>query len=162
MYEVGKKSARLMLWWKELDMWFVLRFSLNSSAKIRHIFVIGWPLIGCRGIVRGSQTFLGCDPIWTTISFRDPPACNAFFKRQGYISVKNMHNGVRKLLDNCSLFHNLVLIPMITERPISHMYEVGKKSARLMLWWKELDMWFVLRFSLNSSAKIRHIFVIGR
>ncbi|KRY45375.1 hypothetical protein T03_3236 [Trichinella britovi] len=34
----------------------------------------------------GSQTFLGCDPLWTTISFRDPPACNAFFKRQGYIS----------------------------------------------------------------------------
>ncbi|KRZ90616.1 Aminopeptidase N [Trichinella sp. T8] len=29
----------------------------------------------------------------------------------------------RKLLDNCSLFHNLVLIPIIAENPISHMYE---------------------------------------
>ncbi|KRX34549.1 hypothetical protein T05_308 [Trichinella murrelli] len=36
----------------------------------------------------GSQTFLGCDPLWTTITFRDPPACNAFFKRQGYISTQ--------------------------------------------------------------------------
>ncbi|KRZ64992.1 hypothetical protein T08_4868 [Trichinella sp. T8] len=40
-----------------------------------------------------------------------------------------MHNAVyanngRKLLDNCSLFHNLVLIPIIAENPISHMYEL--------------------------------------
>ncbi|KRY03340.1 hypothetical protein T12_4230 [Trichinella patagoniensis] len=30
--------------------------------------------------ISDSQTFLGCDPLWTTISFRDPPACNAFLK----------------------------------------------------------------------------------
>ncbi|KRX29882.1 hypothetical protein T06_3057 [Trichinella sp. T6] len=55
-----------------------------------------------------------------------------------------MHNAVRKLLDNCSLFHNLVLIPIIAENPISYMYEVVKKAALLMLRWKELDMCFVL------------------
>ncbi|KRX25480.1 hypothetical protein T07_8597 [Trichinella nelsoni] len=37
----------------DLNRWlFVLGFGLNSSAIIRPIFVIGWSLIGCRGIVR--------------------------------------------------------------------------------------------------------------
>ncbi|KRY25996.1 hypothetical protein T01_14022, partial [Trichinella spiralis] len=35
----------------------------------------------------------------------------------------------RKLLDNCSLFRNLVLIPIIAINPISHMYEVVKESS---------------------------------
>ncbi|KRY26020.1 hypothetical protein T01_2606, partial [Trichinella spiralis] len=35
----------------------------------------------------------------------------------------------RKLLDNCSLFRNLVLIPIIAINPILHMYEVVKESS---------------------------------
>ncbi|KRY04094.1 hypothetical protein T03_4779 [Trichinella britovi] len=35
MYEVGKKAARLMLWWKELDMWFTNRlFSLSAFVDM--------------------------------------------------------------------------------------------------------------------------------
>ncbi|KRY04354.1 hypothetical protein T12_5602 [Trichinella patagoniensis] len=40
----------------------------------------------------------------------------------------------RKLLDNCSLFHNLVLIPIIAENPISHMYETNRLILRLPSW----------------------------
>ncbi|KRY26075.1 hypothetical protein T01_8564, partial [Trichinella spiralis] len=35
----------------------------------------------------------------------------------------------RKMLDNCSLFRNLVLIPIIAINPILHMYEVVKESS---------------------------------
>ncbi|XP_003377386.1 conserved hypothetical protein [Trichinella spiralis] len=30
----------------------------------------------------GSPSFLGCDPLSKTVIFRDPPACNAYFKMQ--------------------------------------------------------------------------------
>ncbi|KRZ48243.1 Retrovirus-related Pol polyprotein from transposon 17.6 [Trichinella nativa] len=37
----------------------------------------------------------------------------------------------RKLFDNCSLFHNLVLIPIIAENPISHMYGISERTVVL-------------------------------
>ncbi|KRY26066.1 hypothetical protein T01_4438, partial [Trichinella spiralis] len=41
----------------------------------------------------------------------------------------DVHTNIRKLLDNCSLFRNLVLIPIIAINPILHMYEVVKESS---------------------------------
>ncbi|KRX69815.1 hypothetical protein T06_4080 [Trichinella sp. T6] len=70
----------------------------------------------------GSQTFLGCDPLWTTISFRDPPACNAFFKRQGYISIADWErrNPVDPFMSNTGPPKPSKLFPKLKPRPFSY------------------------------------------